>query len=100
MTIDTTPYMMSFFYVLFPEDDGYSALALQFPGVISEGDNESEATANIKDAFIGWAQYVLCTEGALPASSDLDHSHYPIRWATVELFSDLQESLEPIVVTE
>jgi predicted RNase H-like HicB family nuclease len=37
--------------LLCPEDGGFSAHALNLPGVVSEGDTLDEAIENIKDAF-------------------------------------------------
>lgn len=38
--------------MLVPEDEGgFSAFATKLPGVVSQGDTESQAIENIKDAF-------------------------------------------------
>lgn len=38
-------------FLLCPEDAGFSVHCLNLPGVVSQGDDESEAIANICDAF-------------------------------------------------
>jgi predicted RNase H-like HicB family nuclease len=58
--------------LLCPElSGGYSIHALTLPGVVSQGDTESEAIANIKEAF----------EGALASYLE---SGDPIPWTTEE----------------
>ena len=46
--------------MLVPENaGGYSAHAMQLPGVVSEGESEEEALANIRDAFCTAIQVYL-----------------------------------------
>lgn len=52
------------------ESGGYSVFAMQLPGVISEGETEAEAVANIADAF---KQAVL----------QYRHDNQPIPWGEV-----------------
>jgi predicted RNase H-like HicB family nuclease len=48
-----TPPPHEFVAVACPEDDGgYSIFALNYPGVISQGDTLEEAKSNIAEAFI------------------------------------------------
>lgn len=39
--------------LLCPEEQGFSIFALNLPGIISQGETESEAVANIAEAFHG-----------------------------------------------
>lgn len=62
-----------------PQGDGYTAIARNLPGVVSEGDNLAEAIANITDAFtesvlsyvehgerVPWGDSLEIMEGAVP----------------------------------
>ncbi len=53
--------------LLCPEEGGgYSALALQLPGVASEGDTKSDALANVAEAFRGAISVYLDEAGEIP----------------------------------
>ena len=53
--------------LLCPEEGGgYSALALQLPGVVSEGNTKSEALANVAEAFRGAISVYLDEGGEIP----------------------------------
>lgn len=54
------------------ETGGYYAIALNLPGVVSEGETEAEAIANIKDACALAIGYFLDTQNAIPWSHDED----------------------------
>ena len=52
--------------LLCPEEEGgYSAHALRLPGVVSQGDTESEAIENVVEAFTGALETYL-EEGPIP----------------------------------
>ena len=53
--------------VLCPEDEGgFSIHCVNLPGVISQGDDESEAVENIKDAFRETVKYHRDAKKAVP----------------------------------
>ncbi len=45
---------------------GFSAIAARLPGVVSEGETETEALANIAEAFQGAVAFYLDDRGAIP----------------------------------
>jgi predicted RNase H-like HicB family nuclease len=54
---------------LCPEaDGGFSVVAPFLPGVVSQGETESEAIENFREAFQGAAAEYLETEGSIPWS--------------------------------
>jgi len=52
--------------ILCPEDEGYSAHALNIAGVVSEGNTENEALSNIGDAFKATIEYHLEAKSPIP----------------------------------
>ncbi len=53
--------------LLYPEaGGGFSAIAQRLPGVVSEGETEKEALANIDEAFRGAVAFYLDERGAIP----------------------------------
>jgi predicted RNase H-like HicB family nuclease len=51
-------------------DGGYTAEVARLPGVVSEGETEQEALANIRDAFQGAAVEYLEESGSIPWCED------------------------------
>ncbi|MHB0955903.1 MAG: type II toxin-antitoxin system HicB family antitoxin [Pirellulaceae bacterium] len=72
--------------ILIPEDNGYSALARDLPGVASQGNTIQEAVENIREAGIG-AIEVYKDEG-IPIPWTADHVDVPTdalqRWILIE----------------
>jgi predicted RNase H-like HicB family nuclease len=52
--------------ILLPDGEGYSALALQLPGVASQGDTDEEAIQNLTDAFRAAIECYLEDGGSIP----------------------------------
>jgi len=48
------------------EDGGFSVVALNLPGAISQGDTEAEAIANIREACSGVIKTYLQRDGQIP----------------------------------
>ena len=80
--IGTPPLSLSNFEAaLVPEDDGgFSVFALNYPGVVSQGDTVEEATANIAEAF------QAMRESRIKHVETMEFSQTP----TVELTTDCQ----------
>jgi len=54
------PPVRKFLAAICPEEEGgFSAIAVHFPGVFSQGDTEDEAKANIAEAFAGMLEACL-----------------------------------------
>lgn len=64
-----SPPRRSFQAVVCPEDEGgFSVLALNFPGVISQAETEVEAEENIREAFLAMLESCQKHGEALPYS--------------------------------
>jgi predicted RNase H-like HicB family nuclease len=48
------------------ESGGYFVVALNLPGVVSEGDTEEEAIANMREACAGAIESYLAHQGSIP----------------------------------
>lgn len=55
--------------VLIPDEDGYSAEILEFPGCYSQGDTAQEALANIEEAAKNWIEATLEAGRSIPPPS-------------------------------
>ena len=67
-----TPPPHEFVAVLCPEEEGgYSVFALNYPGVISQGETEKESTDNIAEAFLAML------EARRKHGEDMEFSHGP-----------------------
>src|SRR4029079_12941247 len=55
---------------LIREDDGtYSAVILEFPGCVSQGDTPNEAISNLEDAATAWVEATLEQGQSIPEPS-------------------------------
>ncbi len=75
--------------ILCPEEEGgYSVLLKRLPGVVSQGETEAEALANIAEAFRGAVQMYLQDAHGIPWQ-DIDDSGFPkdsvTRWIVVDV---------------
>jgi predicted RNase H-like HicB family nuclease len=70
--LQQSPPPHEFAAIAFPEDDGgFSVFALNYPGVISQGDTLDEAKANIAEAFLAML------EARRNNGEQLEFSHAP-----------------------
>lgn len=75
--------------VIMPEEDedGFSVIATDLPGVASQGETEEEAIENIKEAFIG-AISIYLEAGDIPWADNTPEGlplETPKRWVVVNV---------------
>jgi predicted RNase H-like HicB family nuclease len=73
-----------------PESEGgFSVVLPQLPGVVGQGETETEAIEDIKEAFQGAAAEYLEKEGRIPWTKDYDPSEKPAdakeKWIVVHV---------------
>jgi predicted RNase H-like HicB family nuclease len=71
-----------------PADGGFTVAVPELPGVVSQGDTESEALNNIRDAFILAAQHYLESAGKIPWQKPDEEEEAGLRkaWAEEGIF--------------
>lgn len=71
---------------LVAEETGYSAFAVGLPGVVSQGETEQEALANIREALAGAIESYLAHGEDIPWDDALDDipEDATIRWVAVD----------------
>lgn len=74
---------------LIQEEDGYSAIVLNLPGCVSQGDTREESIENVKEAIAAVIESYVDMDMPLPWTSDYSWAEYDdSEMITVQAMSD------------